>query len=177
VRRPLREPLRPPPSMHLTLGIALASALLGAAALAALSSASRLPADDTKPGLGAFSVSLTVKDLAASRAFYESLGFVAVAGVQEQNWLVLRSGTTTIGLFQGMFEKNMLTFNPGWGPEAKPLESFTDVRELQARFEAAGLEPKPRADPKSDGVAHFILTDPDGNPVLFDQHVPKPAPR
>lgn len=159
--------------MHLSLGIACASALLGAAAATALSSSPR-PDDDAEPALGAFSVSLAVKDLAASRAFYESLGFVTVGGVQAQNWLILRSGTTTIGLFQGMFEKNMLTFNPGWDAGAQPLVTFTDVRELQARFEAAGLKPDPRADPASDGVAHFVLTDPDGNPVLFDQHVPKP---
>lgn len=160
--------------MHLTLGIAFASALLGAAAVAALSTAPRTPADGSKPELGAFSVSLAVKDIAKSRAFYESLGFAAVLGEKEQHWLILRSGTTTIGLFQGLFDKNILTFNPGWDHEAKPLERFTDVRELQAQFEKAGLKPDPRADPASDGVASFMLIDPDGNPVLFDQHVPKP---
>lgn len=160
--------------MHPTLRIALASALLGAAAAAALSPSLRTPVDDSKFELGAFSVSLAVKDLKASRAFYEKLGFAVAGGVQEQNWLILRSGTTTIGLFQGMFEKNSLTFNPGWGPEAKPLECFTDVREIQTRLEEAGLEPDPRADPESDGTAFFALVDPDGNPVLVDQHVPKP---
>jgi catechol 2,3-dioxygenase-like lactoylglutathione lyase family enzyme len=160
--------------MHPTLRIALASAVLGAAALAALSPARRPAVDDSKPELGNFSVSLTVKDLARSRAFYETLGFEVVGGVQEQNWLVLRNGTTKIGLFQGMFEKNMLTFNPGWDSDAKTLERFTDVRELQARFEAAGLKPEPRADPKGDGTAYLMLVDPDGNPLLFDQHVPKP---
>lgn len=164
--------------MHPTLRTALASAVLGAAVLAACSSSPETPpttaVDDTAPELGNFSVSLTVADLAKSRAFYETLGFSVVGGVAEQNWLVLRNGTTKIGLFQGMFEKNMLTFNPGWDSEAKTLERFTDVRELQARFEAAGLKPEPRADPKSDGTAYFMLVDPDGNPLLFDQHVPKP---
>jgi catechol 2,3-dioxygenase-like lactoylglutathione lyase family enzyme len=160
--------------MHPTLRTALASAVLGAAALATLSPIPATAVDDTAPELGNFSVSLTVADLAVSRAFYEKLGFSVVGGVAEQNWLVLRNGTTKIGLFQGMFEKNMLTFNPGWDGDAKTLERFTDVRELQARFEAAGLKPQPRADPKSDGTAYFMLVDPDGNPLLFDQHVPKP---
>lgn len=154
------------------LRTALAATILGAAAFAALRPAPTM--DDSKPELGNFSVSLTVKDLAQSRAFYETLGFEVVGGVQEQNWLVLRNGTTKIGLFQGMFDKNMLTFNPGWDSEAKALERFTDVRELQARFEDAGLKPEPRADPESVGTAYFMLEDPDGNPLLFDQHVPKP---
>ncbi|HVS18660.1 MAG TPA: VOC family protein, partial [Planctomycetota bacterium] len=111
------------------------------------------------------------------RAFYEKLGFSKAGGVQEQNWLILRNGTTTIGLFQGMFEKNCLTFNPGWGAGAQPLERFTDVREIQARVEEAGLELVLRADPESTGVAHFTLLDPDGNPVLVDQHVPRPKER
>ena len=160
--------------MHLTLGIACASALLGAAAATALSHSPRPPADDAKAGLGAFSVSLAVKDIAASRAFYEKLGFSAVMGEHEKHWLILRNGTTTIGLFQGLFDKNILTFNPGWDFEAKPIAGFTDVRELQARYEAAGMKPDPRADPATDGPAAFMLIDPDGNPVLFDQHVPKP---
>lgn len=129
---------------------------------------------DAPPELGAFSVSLAVKDIAASRAFYEALGFTELAGAQEQGWLVLRNGTSVIGLFQGMFERNSLTFNPGWSQAAQPLERFTDVRELQERFEAAGLELTLRADESSDGPAHCMLIDPDGNPVLIDQHVPKP---
>ena len=158
--------------MHPTLRTALASALLGAAALAALTP--RTPVDASQLELGAFSVSLAVKDIAASRAFYEKLGFSQVGGAQEQNWLILRNGTTTIGLFQGMFEQNCLTFNPGWGADAKPLEQFTDVREIQARVEEAGLELVLRADPEGTDVAHFTLLDPDGNPILIDQHVPKP---
>ena len=121
--------------------------------------------------LGAFSISLAVKDIAASRAFYEKLGFEVVGGVAEQNWLILRSGTTTVGLFQGMFEKNMMTFNPGWSWEAKPLEDFTDVREIQRHLTENGVEITSEADASTKGPAHFMLTDPDGNPILFDQHV------
>lgn len=124
--------------------------------------------------LGAFSVSLAVQDLEASRAFYESLGFTRIGGEPEQNWLILQNGATTIGLFQGMFEQNILTFNPGWGPQAEPLEDFTDVRELQAKLKEAGAIFATEADPDSDGPASFVLLDPDGNPVLIDQHVPKP---
>ncbi len=124
--------------------------------------------------LGNFSVSLTVKDLAASREFYQKLGFREVSGVFEQNWLVLQNGTVKIGLFQGMFERNMLTFNPGWDSNGKPLESFTDVRELQARLKEAGVELTSEADESATGPAHFTLTDPDGNPILFDQHVDSP---
>ncbi len=121
--------------------------------------------------LGAFSISLAVKDLAASRAFYEKLGFAQVGGDPAQNWLILRNGTTTIGLFQGMFEQNILTFNPGWSSSAEPLENFTDVRELQRRLEAAGLDLIQKADESTTGPASVTLLDPDGNPVLIDQHV------
>lgn len=124
--------------------------------------------------LGAFSVSLAVKDLAASRAFYEQLGFAA-AGGDGKSWQILRQGDVVIGLFQGMFERNTLTFNPGWTQQATPLPAFTDVRELQAKLQARGLKPTLAADPASTGPAFFVLTDPDGNPVLFDQHVGKPA--
>jgi catechol 2,3-dioxygenase-like lactoylglutathione lyase family enzyme len=127
--------------------------------------------------LGAFSVSLAVKDLAASRAFYEKLGFAQVAGEPKQKWIILRSGTTTIGLFQGMFERNMLTFNPGWSWDAKPLASFQDVREIQKTLEERGIKPTLRADPASTGVASLMVTDPDGNPILLDQHVPRSSPR
>jgi len=120
--------------------------------------------------LGAFSVSMAVKDIAASRAFYEKLGFVQTGGDQEQNWLILRNGTTVIGLFQGMFEKNILTFNPGWNSDAQELEEFTDVRELQSNLEASNIEFESRADPESKGPASFVVVDPDGNPILFDQH-------
>ena len=121
--------------------------------------------------IGVFSVSLTVKDLAASKAFYQRLGFSAVGGEESQNWLILSDGGCTIGLFCGMFEKNTLTFNPGWGPGAAPLEEFEDVRAIQKRLKAAGLEFVSEADESSSGPASFVVLDPDGNPVLVDQHV------
>lgn len=121
--------------------------------------------------LGAFSVSLTVKDLSVSKAFYAKLGFAVVGGDAAQNWLILRNGTVTIGLFQGMFERNMLTFNPGWDGKAEPLEEFTDVREHQARFKADGLALQSEADLDTTGPASLVLIDPDGNPILLDQHV------
>lgn len=124
--------------------------------------------------LGAFSVSLAVKDLAASRAFYGKLGFEPVGGDPAQNWQVLRNGDCVIGLFQGMLPRNTLTFNPGWTQQKAPRTHFTDVRELQAKLEAQGMSFDVKADPASDGTAYFMLSDPDGNPVLFDQHVPKP---
>ena len=120
--------------------------------------------------LGAFSVSLAVKDLAASRAFYEQLGFATLGGDAGQGWLILKNGDVVIGLFQGMFEKNMLTFNPGWDQNAKPLDSFIDVRDLQKRLKTAGVAIKTEADESSTGPAHFVVVDPDGNPILFDQH-------
>ena len=133
------------------------------------------PAPAAASPLGAFSVSLAVKDLAASRAFYEKLGFTA-AGGDGKGWQILRQGDVVIGLFQGMFERNTLTFNPGWTQQATPVaHGFRDVRELQAQLQARGLQPVPAADPASTGPAYFILVDPDGNPVLFDQHVGKPA--
>ena len=153
---------------------AFAALLLSCATSAGLFPSSTLPRAETKLPLGAFSASLTVKDLAASQAFYEKLGFTQTGGAKEQKWVVLRSGTTTIGLFQGMFDKNIMTFNPGWNSDAKPLESFTDVRELQRSFEAAGLKLTLRADEASTGPAYFTLADPDGNQLLFDQHVSKP---
>ena len=121
--------------------------------------------------LGAFSVSLTVKDLAASKAFYERLGFEAFAGAAEQGWLILRNGAVVIGLFQRMFEKNLLTFNPGWDQDCQTLPAFTDVRELQKRLKAAGVAIAQEADETTTGPASFVVVDPDGNPILFDQHV------
>ena len=121
--------------------------------------------------LGNFSVSLSVKDIAASREFYEKLGFAVFGGDQEQNWLILKNGDVVIGLFQGMFERNMLTFNPGWDGNAQPLTSFTDVRELQRQLKAQGVELVDEADETTSGPASFIAVDPDGNPVLVDQHV------
>ncbi|MFO0679752.1 MAG: VOC family protein [Polyangiaceae bacterium] len=120
--------------------------------------------------LGAFSVSLTVKDLRASRDFYSKLGFEVVGGAIDQHWLILRNGTVTFGLFQGMFEKNVLTFNPGWNAKAENLESFTDVRVLQAKLEAAGITFVAKAETGSTGPANFMITDPDGNTILVDQH-------
>ena len=125
--------------------------------------------------LGAFSVSLAVKDIEASRAFYAKLGFETIGGDASQNWLILRNGTTTIGLFQGMFEKNIMTFTPGWAvnPDEHP-KSFLDIREIQKKLEEQGLEILQRAGDDT-GPASFVVTDPDGNPVLLDQHVPRPA--
>ncbi len=122
--------------------------------------------------LGNFSVSLAVKDITASRAFYEALGFRPVGGNPARNWVVLRNGDCKIGLFQGMFPTNILTFNPGWSHDAKPLPAFDDIRVLQKRFEDAGLKLTTRADEASKGPASFTLADPDGNVILFDQHVP-----
>lgn len=123
--------------------------------------------------LGNFSVSLAVKDLKASREFYEKLGFHAIGG-NGKNWLILQTDTATIGLFQGMFPKNTLTFNPGWDRNCKTVPGFDDVRDLQKKFKSLGLKPEPAADESSDGPASFSLTDPDGNPILFDQHIPAP---
>jgi catechol 2,3-dioxygenase-like lactoylglutathione lyase family enzyme len=124
--------------------------------------------------LGNFLVSLAVKDLAASRAFYEKLGFRQVAGNPEKNWLVLRNGMTKIGLFQGMFDKNMLTFNPGWNYKGDAITDFDDVRDLQRRLKSRGITPAAAADEGSTGPASCMVIDPDGNPVLVDQHVPSP---
>lgn len=121
--------------------------------------------------LGHFSVSLAVKDLTASRTFYEKLGFEVVFGEAEQNWLILQNGDSTIGLFQGMFENNVLTFNPGWDARANTLEEFTDVREIQRRLKENGLPLATEADEATTGPASLMLIDPDGNPVLIDQHV------
>ena len=121
--------------------------------------------------LGAFSLSLAVKDLDASRAFYENLGFEVVGGVAEQNWLILRNDTHTIGLFQGMFDKNILTFNPGWSQDAEPLDEFTDVRELQRTLKGQGVDFLTEADESTTGPSSFMISDPDGNVILVDQHV------
>ena len=121
--------------------------------------------------LGAFSVSLTVKDIEVSKTFYEKLGFQAFAGDAAQNWLIMKNGDHIIGLFQGMFEKNILTFNPGWDQNANTLDSFTDVRDLQRELKAQGLNLETEADESTTGPASFIVIDPDGNPILIDQHV------
>ncbi len=121
--------------------------------------------------LGAFSVSLAVKDLETSKTFYEKLGFTVFAGDQSQNWLIMKNDKHVIGLFQGMFEKNILTFNPGWDQDANSLNSFTDVRDLQKELKSKGVEITTEADENSHGPASFVVTDPDGNPILIDQHV------
>jgi len=121
--------------------------------------------------LGAFSVSLAVKDIHASKAFYEKFGFEVVGGEISQNWLILRGSGQTIGLFQGMFEQNILTFNPGWDATAQPLAEFTDVRVLQKQLKDAGVELEQEADETTTGPASFVAVDPDGNPILVDQHV------
>lgn len=120
--------------------------------------------------LGAFSVSLSVRDLATSRAFYETLGFSALGGDADHGYLIMKNGSTVIGLFQGMFEGNILTFNPGWDQDASELDEFTDVREIQARLKAAGLSLTREADPDTEGPEHITLVDPDGNAILVDQH-------
>ena len=121
--------------------------------------------------LGNFSVSLKVASLEASRAFYEALGFTAIAGEAAQHWLILRNGAATIGLFEGHIPANTLTFNPGWSADGTRLPEFMDVRELQRRVKAAGITPASEADETSSGPASMLLLDPDGNPILFDQHV------
>ena len=121
--------------------------------------------------LGNFSISLAVKDIDASRRFYEKFGFKPFGGDAAQNWLILKNGDHVIGLFQGMFERNILTFNPGWDSNAQTLASFTDVRDLQRHLKAQGVQLQTEADENTTGPASFIVVDPDGNPILVDQHV------
>ena len=121
--------------------------------------------------LGVFSISLNVKDLAASKQFYEKLGFKAFAGDAAKNYLIMKNGDCIIGIFQGMFEKNILTFNPGWDANAKKLAAFTDVRELQRKLKAQGVKMATEANESTTGPASLIVMDPDGNPILLDQHV------
>lgn len=121
--------------------------------------------------LGAFSISLAVKDIEASRAFYEKFGFKAFGGDASHNWLILKNDDHVIGLFQGMFEKNILTFNPGWDSNASKLDTFTDVRDLQRQLKAQGVQLMTEADETTTGPASFVVVDPDGNPILVDQHV------
>ena len=121
--------------------------------------------------LGAFSISLVVQDLDASADFYGKLGFEIVGGNASENWLILRNGEHTIGLFKGMFDKNILTFNPGWNSQAEAVDSFTDVRELQRELKSRGVTLVSEADEDTQGPASFVVLDPDGNPILVDQHV------
>lgn len=125
--------------------------------------------------LGNFSVSLAVKDLAASRAFYEKLGFRTVGGNAAQNWLILQNDASTIGLFQGMFDKNIMTFNPGWDRTCSTLAEFDDVRDIQRSLKKQGITLMTEADESSSGPASLMLTDPDGNQILVDQHVSRPG--
>ena len=152
--------------------------LVGALALIAMASATNTRSAEVTEKktmeLGNFSVSLTVKDIRASKAFYEKLDFKEVAGKLEQNWIVLQNGNVRVGLFQGMFDKNMLTFNPGWTKDKETLKDFQDVRDLQRTLKARGLTMATEADEKTEGPAYFKVTDPDGNTLLFDQHVPSP---
>lgn len=121
--------------------------------------------------LGAFSISLAVEDIEASKAFYERLGFTVFDGDITQNWLIMSNGGHKIGLFQGLFEENILTFNPGWDQDAQELDSFMDVREMQRQLRAQGMTFATEADEDTTGPAHFVIVDPDGNPILVDQHV------
>ena len=121
--------------------------------------------------LGAFSISLAVKNLSASKAFYEKLGFNVFGGDAEQNWLIMKNGDHTIGLFQGMFENNILTFNPGWDQNAQKVDSFSDIRAIQRELKAKGISIENEVDDDTEGPASFVVLDPDGNPILIDQHV------
>ena len=121
--------------------------------------------------LGAFSISLSVKDIQASKSFYEKLGFNVFGGDINQNWLIIKNGDHVIGLFQGMFEKNTLTFNPGWDQNGQPLETFDDVRAIQRELKEQGVDISDEANPNTEGPASFMVFDPDGNPILIDQHV------
>jgi len=121
--------------------------------------------------LGCFSISLTVKDLKKSKAFYEKIGFEVYAGEESHNFLIMKNGDANIGLFQDMFEKNILTFNPGWNQDAANLESFTDMRDLRKQFEAKGIEIVKESITGEKGPSSFSIIDPDGNPILIDQHV------
>ena len=157
---------------------ALTLTLAGALASIAIVATTTTPSAETKEKkameLGNFSVSLTVKDIKASKAFYEKLDFKEVGGKLEENWIVLQNGNARIGLFQGMFDKNIMTFNPGWTKDKETLKDFQDVRELQRTLKARGITMAPEADETTEGPAHFMVTDPDGNQILVDQHVPSP---
>lgn len=159
--------------MH-TLSVCLAACLVTGLVVARVAGdepASKL--EYNGPRLGNFSVSLAVKDLTASREFYEKLGFKSVAG-DEKAYVILQNDTATIGLFQGMFDENILTFNPGWDRKSNTLEDFDDVREIQKALKSRGITPVLEADASTTGPAHLVLEDPDGNQILIDQHVPAP---
>lgn len=128
------------------------------------------PVKENNMKLGAFSISLSVKDLTVSKEFYEKLGFKVFAGGMEQKYLIMKNGNALVGLFQGMFQGNILTFNPGWDENAQNIEQFDDVREIQRRLKSEGIAINPEVDEKASGPAGFMITDPDGNVVLIDQH-------
>ncbi len=157
-------------------GALVSIAIVFTSGTAAAQSTPATPAGERQSmDLGNFSVSLNVKDIKASMAFYEKLDFKVVAGKLEQKWIVLQNGSVTIGLFQGMFEKNIMTFNPGWNKDKETMKNFQDVRELQRTLKARGVTTiAPEADEKTEGPAFFKVTDPDGNTLLFDQHVASP---
>jgi predicted lactoylglutathione lyase len=125
--------------------------------------------------LGNFSISLNVKDISVSKEFYEKLGFKMSGGNLKQKYVIMQNDTSTIGLYQGMFDKNSLTYNPGWDRDCKTLDEFQDVREIQQELKKRGLNPVVAADESTSGPAYLTLVDPDGNPILIDQHVPKPT--
>jgi catechol 2,3-dioxygenase-like lactoylglutathione lyase family enzyme len=156
----------------------IAGLVVGMLGVGASSAPKEHPASPIKEApsmrLGNFSVSLAVKDLAASRGFYEKLGFRVIGGEQSKNWLILQNETSTIGLFQGMFEKNLLTFNPGWDRAATTLPDFDDIRDIQKALRAKGITFLTEADESSSGPASLVVSDPDGNQILLDQHVPRP---
>jgi catechol 2,3-dioxygenase-like lactoylglutathione lyase family enzyme len=162
-----------PPMKPIALCLVL-STFAGCAARPAQEPPSRLPGGSNYMRLGNFSVSLAVKDLRASRDFYEKLGFQVIGGDASQNWLILQNETSTIGLFQGMFDKNILTFNPGWDRSCATLADYDDVRDIQSQLKARGLALTTTADASTTGPASLMLLDPDGNPILVDQHVPSP---
>lgn len=151
-----------------------AGALALAAIVGASSTVSTRATERKTMDLGNFSISLAVKDIRASKAFYEKFDFKVVGGKLEQNWLVLQNGNAKIGLFQGMFDKNIMTFNPGWTKDKETSTDFQDVRELQRSLKTRGITLLTEADEKTSGPAHFTVADPDGNTLLFDQHVPSP---
>lgn len=160
---------------HTLAGILASFAIIAVAGTASAQSTQSTTVSEKKTmDLGNFSVSLNVKDIKASMAFYEKLDFKVVAGKLEQKWIVLQSGNARIGLFQGMFDKNIMTFNPGWTKDKETMKDFQDVRELQRTLKARGLTIAPEADEKTEGPAYFKIIDPDGNALLFDQHVPSP---
>ncbi len=167
-------PTNPRIPARLAATILAGSAALGLGPLLSPSN-DHSPEQGVRMQLGKFSVSLAVKDLTTSRQFYAKLGFEPVGGDPDQNWQVLQNGDVTIGLFQGMLEKNILTFNPGWDGEKKAMADFEDVREIQSRLKHSGIELQTETDPDGTDIGHIVLEDPDGNQIMIDQHVSAPS--